>query len=70
MQENNAMRLEEEFRRRQHQVTEAVRRRLDYQVEVEHARRRFEQEHMVSWLERTVTELVKGKQVRSNIPRG
>ena len=32
LQENNAMRMEEEYRRRCHQVTSEVKKRLDYQV--------------------------------------
>ena len=32
MQENNAMQLEEEYRRRWHEVNSEVTRRLDYQV--------------------------------------
>ena len=62
------MRLEEEYRRRLHQVTNTVKRQLDYQVEVEQAQRKFEQEHMIQWLEKAVIELVKGKQVRSCTP--
>lgn len=65
MKENNAMRIEEEYRRRLHQVTNTVKRRLDYQVDVEQAQRKFEQQHMVQWLEGTVTELVRGKQDES-----
>ena len=57
------MRMEEEYRRRLNLVNETVRRQLDYQVEVEKAQRKFQQEHMVQWLEKAVTELVKGKQV-------
>ncbi len=33
-QENNEMRLEEEYRRRLHEVTREVKKRLDYQVRV------------------------------------
>ena len=62
-QENSALRLEEEYRRRLHEVTNTVKRQLDYQVDVEHAERKFQQEHMVQWLERAVKEVVKGKQV-------
>lgn len=65
MKENNSMRMEEEYRRRLHLVNETVRRQLDYQVEVEKAQRKFQQEHMVQWLEKAVTELVKGKQDES-----
>ena len=57
------MRLEEEYRRRLHEVNNTVKRRLDYQVDVEHAQKKFQQEHMVRWLETAVTQLVQGKQV-------
>ena len=57
------MRMEEEYRRRLHQVSNTVKRRLDYQVDVEQTQRKFEQKHMVQWLEDAVTQLVKGKQV-------
>lgn len=65
LKENNAMRMEEEYRRRLHQVSNTVKRRLNYQVDVEQARRKFEQQHMVQWLEGAVTQLVKGKQEES-----
>ncbi len=59
------MRREEEYRRRLHQVSDTVRRRLNYQVEVEQVQRKFEQLHMIQWLEQTVKESV-GKQVRDD----
>ena len=60
------MRLEEEYRRRLHQVTDTVQRRLNYQVDVEKTQRKYEQLHMIRWLEQTVKESVSGKQVREN----
>ena len=77
------MLMEEEYRRRLHQITSEVKKRLDYhvstlcvrerelvsglclypQVEVEQTQRSFEQRYMVDWLERQVTEAMKGKQV-------
>ena len=46
-------------------MDQAVKRKLDYQVDLEKVERQFQQEHMVQWLEKSVTELVKGKQVGS-----
>ena len=60
------MRLEEEYRRRLHEVSNAVKRQLDYHVVVEQAERKFQQSHMVQWLEGEVTRLVEGKQVRGH----
>lgn len=64
------MRMEEEYRRRLHQVSNTIKRRLDYQVDVEQTQRKFEQKHMVQWLENAVTQLVKGKQVRKIVVTG
>ncbi len=91
------MLIEEEYRRRLHEVTNEVKKRLNYhvrrhysthystpllyhsthystpppppppppppQVEVDATKRAFEHRHMVAWLERHVTEAMKGKQV-------
>ena len=37
------------------------------QVEVEQTQKSFEQRYMVDWLERQVTEAMKGKQVQTHI---
>lgn len=49
------MHLEEEYRKRQLQVTTEVRRRLDYQVALEQTQRQLQQDHLVEWLESRVT---------------
>lgn len=48
--ENIQLQLEAEFRRRQMQAYNEVRRRLDFLVAKEDAVRQFQQKHMVSWI--------------------
>jgi len=55
--ENVDLQLESAFRQRQLEVYETVKKRLDYQLEVDNARRRIEQQHMVHWI---VDGVVKG----------
>ena len=56
------MKLEEEFRRRQQEVHREVKKRLDYQHEVEQTRGRLEHSRMVQWLEdQVLTSLTKRK---------
>jgi len=56
LKENNAMQLEEEYRRRLHEVNTEVKKRLDYQVDVEKLQRDFEQNHLIQWLEQAVVD--------------
>lgn len=55
--ENVALQLEAVYRQRLTEVHQAVKRRLDYQADVETAKRNFEQQHMVNWI---VDGVVKG----------
>jgi F-type H+-transporting ATPase subunit b len=55
--ENVDLQLESAFRQRQLEVYDAVKKRLDYQLEVDNAHRRIEQQHMVHWI---VEQVVKG----------
>jgi len=48
--ENIQLQLEAEFRRRQMIIYDAAKRRLDYLVAREAARRKFEQDHMTNWI--------------------
>ena len=65
IKENNLMRLEEEYRRRHHEVTKEVKKRLDYQVDMEKLQRDFEQAHLVQWLEKAVIDRLKAAQGES-----
>ncbi|KAF7233876.1 hypothetical protein EG68_11557 [Paragonimus skrjabini miyazakii] len=55
--ENVELQLEAAYRERLQQVYRAVHRRLDYHVERENTRRRFQQQHMVNWV---VDQVVRG----------
>lgn len=56
---------ETEYRQRLHDVASAVKKRLDYQVQMESLQRQFEQRHLVSWLEEQLLQSVKSKPVSS-----
>lgn len=55
--ENVALQLEEEYRKRLAEAHRAIKKRLDYQVEVEAAKKRYEHKHMVDWI---VNNVIKG----------
>ena len=44
-------------------VTNEVKRRLDYQVALQHLHTRMEQEHMVNWVEKSVMSSITPQQV-------
>ena len=67
LQENSALQLEEEYRKRQLQVTAEVRRRLDYQVALEQTQRQLQQDHLVEWLESRVTRDMRDRAVSGEI---
>jgi len=48
--ENVDLQLESVYRQRLAEVHQAVKKRLDYQVDMESARRRVQQHHMVQWI--------------------
>jgi len=48
--ENVDLQLESVYRQRLAEVHQAVKKRLDYQVDVETAKRRLQQQHMVQWI--------------------
>jgi len=55
---NLAMALEAEFLNRQADLTEAVKKRLDYQVAVKNAEREAMSKHMISWIESEVSSAI------------
>ena len=57
------MSREEEYRRRLHEVNEALKRRLEYQLEMESLEKQFQQRHIVAWIHDAVREALKTKPV-------
>lgn len=53
-----AMLLETNHWERLHMVTSEVKKRLDYQIALQHHHRRMEQEHMVNWVEQNVIKSI------------
>ncbi|XP_067951038.1 ATP synthase F(0) complex subunit B1, mitochondrial-like [Watersipora subatra] len=66
-QENVDLQLEARYRERVAQVYSAVKRRLDYQVELVNTRKRFEQQHMVDWIVNSVVQGITPKQEKDAI---
>lgn len=58
LRENNAMALELEYRNRLHEVARQVKKRLDYQAEIEAFQRRNAQQHIVDWVEKEVVKSI------------
>ena len=61
LRENGGLAREEEYRRRQLNVYNEVRRRLDYQLEMEKTEKMLQQEHLVDWIQRAVTQSLTAK---------
>uniref|UniRef100_A0A673MVW4 ATP synthase subunit b n=1 Tax=Sinocyclocheilus rhinocerous TaxID=307959 RepID=A0A673MVW4_9TELE len=66
---NVAMLLETNYRERLHMVTNEVKKRLDYQVELQNLHRRMEQEHMVNWVEQSVIKSITPQQEKESIAK-
>ncbi|KAL2104066.1 hypothetical protein ACEWY4_000934 [Coilia grayii] len=64
---NVAMLLETNYRERIHMVTNEVKKRLDYQIELQNLHRRMEQEHMVDWVEKNVIKSITPQQARPSL---
>jgi len=58
MRESNAMSMELDYRNKLHEVVREVKKRLDYQAEIEAFQRRTEQQHIVDWVEREVVKSI------------
>jgi len=61
------MLLETNYRERMHMVTNEVKKRLDYQVQLQNLHRRMEQEHMVNWVEQSVVKSITPQQVQGRM---
>ncbi|XP_051890501.1 ATP synthase F(0) complex subunit B1, mitochondrial [Pristis pectinata] len=66
---NVAMMLETNYRERLHMVYDAVKKRLDYQVSLQHLQRRLAQEHMVNWVEKSVIQSITPQQEKESIAK-
>ncbi|XP_055024087.1 ATP synthase F(0) complex subunit B1, mitochondrial [Misgurnus anguillicaudatus] len=66
---NVALLLETNYRERLHMVTNEVKKRLDYQVDLQHLHRRMEQEHLVNWVEQNVIKSITPQQEKESIAK-
>ncbi|XP_066480878.1 ATP synthase F(0) complex subunit B1, mitochondrial [Tiliqua scincoides] len=66
---NVAMLLETNYRERLLNVYTEVKKRLDYQMAMQHLKRRKEQDHMISWVERSVRQSITPQQEKESIAK-
>ncbi|KAG7477662.1 hypothetical protein MATL_G00072000 [Megalops atlanticus] len=66
---NVIMLLETNHRERLHMVTNEVKKRLDYQIDVQNLHRRLQQEHMVDWVEKSVVKSITPQQEKESIAK-
>ena len=65
--ENIQLQLEAEFRRRQMQAYNEVRRRLDFLVAKDEAVKQFQQQHMVTWIIDNVAKSITPQQEKETL---
>ncbi|XP_042320455.1 ATP synthase F(0) complex subunit B1, mitochondrial [Sceloporus undulatus] len=66
---NVAMLLETNYRERMLTVYNEVKKRLDYQVALQHLKRRMEQDHMINWVEQNVRQSITPQQEKESIAK-
>jgi len=62
LEANNAMNLEIEYRSNLVKVHDEVKKRLDYQIELQHLKTQMEQDHIVNWVEEAVVKSITPQQ--------
>ncbi|XP_031552711.1 ATP synthase F(0) complex subunit B1, mitochondrial-like [Actinia tenebrosa] len=67
LKENNVMSMELEYRNRLHSVHKEVKKRLDYQLEIEQFKRKVEQDHIIDWVEKEVIKSISPQQEKESI---
>nr|XP_060628790.1 ATP synthase F(0) complex subunit B1, mitochondrial [Anolis sagrei ordinatus] len=66
---NVAMLLETNYRERLMTVYSEVKKRLDYQIALQHLKRRMEQDHMINWVEQNVRQSITPQQEKESIAK-
>ncbi|KAJ8265852.1 hypothetical protein COCON_G00149510 [Conger conger] len=66
---NVQMLLETNNRERLHMVTNEVKKRLDYQIALQHLNHRLQQEHLVNWVEKSVIGSITPQQEKESIAK-
>ncbi|XP_034001094.1 ATP synthase F(0) complex subunit B1, mitochondrial [Trematomus bernacchii] len=66
---NVSMLLETNYRERLHHANHEVKRRLDYQLALQHLKVRMEKEHMVNWVEKNVVGSITAQQEQESIAK-
>lgn len=67
--ENVDLQLEAIYRQRLAEVHSAVKKKLDYQMDLENASRRFEQKHMANWIVGNVVKSITPQQEKESIKK-
>jgi len=67
--ENVDLQLESVYRQRLAEVYQAVKKRMDYMVEVESTQRRVQQQHMVQWIVNSVMSSITPQQEKESLTK-